>query len=78
MKKWEAPKIVDLSISSTQYLTDYVNICNWNGIEEYGVGKEEYTDPNNKPIKHPDWIWCKVHGRWHPKDHTNEGTPGQS
>ena len=47
-------------------------ICNWAGAEIFGLGNEEYADPNNKPANHPDWVWCKVHGRWHPKDHSGE------
>lgn len=78
MKTWQTPKFSSLSTSETEFQSDYLNICNWNEIEEYGVGNEEYTDPNNKPLKHPDWIWCQVHRRWHPKDHANGSVPGQS
>lgn len=70
MKKWGNPKIENLGINDTKEL--YVDECYWNGAVEFG---NEYTDPNKKPDKKPDWVWCKFHGSWHPKDHT---APGQS
>lgn len=71
MKKWENPKMVDLVFSNTLEGL-YDTYCDWNDAVTLGNGNEEYIDPNNKPGQHPDWVWCKVHGRWHPKDHTTE------
>ena len=78
VKIWDKPQILNLSIESTYTL--YEDECYWDGSIGFGVGNEEYTDPNNKPAQHPDWVWCKVHGRWHPKDHTGSEsiTPGLS
>ncbi len=73
MKKWENPNLLELGVKLTNEL--YITECYWNGAESLGVGNEDYTDPNNKPEQHPDWVWCNVHGRWHPKDHTK---PSQS
>lgn len=70
MKKWENPSILELSLKKTYSISDYITTCNWDGIVAYGVGNEEYTNPNIKPEKHPDWVWCNIHNRWHPKDHT--------
>lgn len=70
MKKWEKPEVSNLSLDKTANVSDYITQCYWNGTMPAGVGNEEYTDPNNKPEQHPNWVWCKVHGRWHPKDHT--------
>ena len=58
MKEWKQPSIISIDICETMEASDYINICN-----------EEYTDPNKKPEQHPDWVWCHVHNRWHPKDH---------
>ena len=33
----------------------------------------DYKDPNKNPDQHLDWVWCQVHNRWHPKDHTGGG-----
>ena len=75
MKKWETPEVSNLSLDKTNTVSDYIAICNWDGAVTLGLGNEEYTDPNNKPIQHPDWVWCKVHNRWHPKDHGSVATP---
>ncbi|MBX9136372.1 MULTISPECIES: hypothetical protein [unclassified Clostridium] len=72
MKKWNNPTIFKLGVDKTSTESDYIEICNWAGAEIFGLGNEEYADPNNKPANHPDWVWCKVHGRWHPKDHSGE------
>lgn len=63
----------EIGIKSTNEL--YVDECNWDGAETVEAGNGDYTDPNNKPAQHPTWVWCKVHNRWHPKDHTK---PSQS
>lgn len=47
-------------------------MCNWDSAVSLGIGNEEYTDQNNKPEEHPDWVWCYMHKRWHPKDHSND------
>lgn len=73
MKKWESPIVSELGVEKTYVESDYITICNWDGAVNLGLGNEEYIDPNNKPAQHPDWVWCKVHGRWHPKDHTSGG-----
>lgn len=70
MKSWDNPTLFKLGIDKTRTESDYIEICNWDGADIFGLGNEEYTDPNNKPPHHPEWVWCKVHGRWHPKDHT--------
>ena len=75
MKKWESPIVSELGIDKTFVSlgpSDYIKICNWDGVTGYGVGNEDYTDPNKKPSQHPDWVWCHLHNRWHPKDHTGE------
>lgn len=72
MKKWENPNLISLGINSTNTESDYVTVCNWDGISTYGMGNEEYTNPNKKPDQHEDWVWCQVHGRWHEKDHTSQ------
>ena len=72
MKKWETPMLVDLAVSGTEVVSDYITTCNWDGAVNLGLGNEEYTDPNNKPEQHPTLVWCQVHGRWHPKDHSND------
>lgn len=72
MKKWENPNVLQLNLQETFVESDYITICNWTGFTTYGQGNEEYTDPNNKPAQHPDWVWCNVHKRWHPKDHSKE------
>ena len=72
MKEWKKPSIISIDICETMEESDYINICNWDGIEVFGVGNEEYIDPNKKPRQHPTWVWCHVHNRWHPKDHGNE------
>lgn len=69
MKEWKQPSIISIDICETMETSDYINICNWNGTVTFGNGNEEYTDPNKKPEQHPDWVWCHVHNRWHPKDH---------
>lgn len=66
MKKWEKPQVKNLLFSNTEYDED----CTWQP-ELFGVGNEEYTDPNNQPAQHPDWVWCTKHNRWHPKNHGN-------
>lgn len=71
-KLWSNAEVVELGIDKTFVVSDYIYTCNWNGAEVLGLGNEEYTDPNKKPAQHPDWVWCKVHNRWHPKDHTGE------
>ena len=74
MKKWGNPILSELGIDKTFVVSDYTTICNWDGgAENLGLGNEDYTDEKNKPTLHPDWVWCKVHGRWHPKDHGNDG-----
>lgn len=74
MKKWANPSILELSLKKTYSISDYITTCNWNGIVAYGNdngnSNEEYTDPNTKPVNHPDWVWCNLHLRWHPKDHS--------
>lgn len=76
MKKWESPIVSELGIDKTFVslgTSDYITICNWDGgSETLGIGNEDYTDPNKKPSQHPDWVWCHLHNRWHPKDHTVE------
>lgn len=72
MKEWKKPSIINIDISKTMDESDYITICSWNTTEVYANGNEEYTDPYNKPAKHPDWVWCYVHNRWHPKDHTGD------
>lgn len=72
MKQWENPAVFELGIEKTNVVSDYIITCNWNGIMTLGTGNEEYTDPNTRPEKHPTWVWCEVHSRWHPKDHTGE------
>ena len=72
MKKWESPIISELGIDKTFVVSDYIANCNWDGVTGYGVGNEDYTDPTKPPSKHPDLVWCQVHNRWHPKDHTGE------
>lgn len=67
MKKWEIPALTNLSVSSTEEVSDYVTICNWDG--SVLLDNEDYTDPNKKPSQHPTWVWCHLHNRWHPKDH---------
>ena len=70
MKKWETPELTNLSLSKTAEESDYVTVCNWNGPVTLGLGNEEYKDKENPPTEqHPDWVWCEVHKRWHPKDH---------
>lgn len=69
MKEWKKPSIISIDICETMEESNYINICNWNGIEVFGNGNGEYNDPNKKPEQHPTWVWCKVHGRWHPMDH---------
>lgn len=76
MKIWDKPQILNLSIESTYTL--YENECNWNEAVNLGLGNEDYTNPNKKPAQHPDWVWCKLHGRWHPKDHTEYGSESGS
>ena len=78
MKKWETPMLVDLAVSGTEVVSDYITTCNWDGAVNLGLGNEEYTDPNNKPAQLPDWVWCQVHSRWHPKDHSKDEELGQS
>ena len=73
MKKWESPIVSELGIDKTFAISNYITECYWNGAETLGLGNEDYTDPNKKPSKHPDWVWCKVHNRWHPEDHTGGG-----
>lgn len=72
MKEWKKPSISNINISKTREESDYINICNWDGAVSLGLGNEEYTDPNNKPEEHPDWVWCYKHKRWHPKDHSKD------
>lgn len=72
MKQWENPNLTSLGINLTNTESDYVTICNWDGISSYGLGNEEYTDPNKKPDQHSEWVWCQVHRRWHEKDHTSQ------
>lgn len=69
MKKWEKPEVSNLSLDKTAVESDYITSCNWDGAMPAGVGNEDYTDPTQKPAQHPDWVWCHVHNRWHPKDH---------
>lgn len=71
MKKWENPRILELSLKKTYSISDYITTCNWDGIVAYGEGNEEYTNPNTKPEQHTDWVWCNIHNKWHPKDHTS-------
>lgn len=59
MKKWETPMLVDLAVSGTEVVSDYITTCNWDGAVNLGLGNEEYTDPNNKPAQHPDWVGVK-------------------
>ena len=78
MKKWETPEVSNLLLDKTA-VTPYVDYCNWVPVDLTGVGNEDYTDPNKQPSKHPDWVWCHVHNRWHPKDHgTVDTTPTNS
>lgn len=76
MKKkiWKDAQVIELGIEKTHLSSDYITVCNWvdNDISTTGLGNEDYTDPNKKPAQHPDWVWCKIHNRWHPKDHTND------
>ena len=72
-KKWSTPELRDLSVDLTRS-TEYVDFCEWNGAEILGLGNEEYRDPNNKPSKHPNWVWCQYHGQWHPKVHGGNDT----
>ena len=73
-KEWSTPELRDLSVDLTNAI-EYVDYCNWVPTEMVGVGNEDYTDPNKKPSKHPDWVWCHLHNRWHPKDHgVNDST----
>ena len=74
MKKWETPEVSNLSLDKTAVESDYVTVCNWNEAQTLGLGNEEYRDPNNKPANHKNWVWCAVHGQWHPKVHTGEET----
>lgn len=67
-KEFVKPELRDLSVNLTKDI-EYVDYCNWVGIEVIGLGNEDYTDPNKKPAQHPTWVWCHVHNRWHPKDH---------
>ena len=78
MKKWQEPEISNLKFNETKTQSDYITICNWNGNMTFGVGNGDYTDPNNKPEQHPNWVWCQVHSRWHPKDHSKDEELGQS
>ena len=71
MKKWIEPNILKLGIENT-----YDEFCNWIDTgATLGLGNEDYTDPNNKPAGHEDWVWCNKHNRWHEKNH---GVSGQS
>ena len=70
MKKWRIPELTNLSVAETATTSDYITLCNWNEASTYGKGNEEHTDPTKKPAQHPNWVWCQVHTRWHPKDHT--------
>ena len=72
MKKWENAVVLELGIDKT-FAIEYVDYCNWQGPVTAGVGNEDYTNPNNKPSQHPTWVWCHVHNRWHPKDHSGDG-----
>lgn len=73
MKKWEKAVVLELGIDKTFDTFDrgqeYVDWCDWNEAENLGLGNEDYTDPNNQPAQHPDWVWCTKHNRWHPKNH---------
>ena len=71
MKKWEKPELCNLNFNETNTQSDYITVCNWDEAVWFakGNGNEEYRDPNNKPAQHPDWVWCHLHNRWHPKDH---------
>lgn len=73
MRKWDNPNIINLNVNQTNTESDYITVCNWvdNEIVNLRGGKEDYTNPNNKPTQHPDWVWCHKHNRWHPKDHGN-------
>ena len=63
MKKWETPEVSNLSLDKTAN----EGFCPWDDTTMVlGVGNEDYTNPNKKPDKHPDWEWCTQHNRWHP------------
>ena len=73
-KEFVKPELRDLSVNLTNDI-EYVDYCNWVGIEVIGLGNEDYTDPNKKPTQHSDWVWCNKHNRWHPKNHgSNDST----
>ena len=80
MKNWQEPEMCNLNFNETNTQSDYITLCNWNETDWFAKenGNEDYRDPNNKPAQHPNWVWCKVHGRWHPKDHTTVDQPSQS
>lgn len=70
MKKWENAVVLELGIDKTFHIgQEYIDSCDWDGVETIGLGNEEYRDPNNQPAQHPDWVWCTKHNRWHPKNH---------
>lgn len=73
-KEWSTPELRDLSVDLTKTI-EYVDYCTWNEAETLGLGNEEYTDPTQKPVNHPDWVWCYKHNRWHPKNHGNNNSP---
>ena len=61
-KEWKVPELKDLSVIATNQ-EEYVDFCTWvdSGVDEVtGVG-----------YKKPELVWCKVHNKWHPKDHGN-------
>lgn len=72
IKEWKNPSLINLEIKLTNTESDYVSVCNWDEPITYGLGNDEYKDPSKKPSEHPDWVWCQVHGRWHPMDHISQ------
>ena len=71
-KEWSTPELRDLSVDLTR-ATEYVDYCNWNGPVTL-ENNEDYTNPNIKPSDHPNWVWCTVHNRWHPKNHGSDNS----